>query len=143
MAGLGLLEGVLVRNVLAGPLLLVLLLAATGYGNEGCGNTPDDSQMMSVLKQAADMLMPCIEELYHTPIHGSILEEAIQMVCNNYDRCKELGDAWTNCLVETTEEFYKSVKDFPHDPGMLAEKTAVSVEKFYLFTNGIYTSLLC
>ncbi|XP_065308092.1 uncharacterized protein [Dermacentor albipictus] len=101
----GLLDGARSRDVLVGNILLTLLLAGTSDGNEGCGNTPDDSQMMSVLKQAADMFMPCIEGLYHTPIHGSILEEAVQGICRNYDKCNELGERWTACFTEMTTEF--------------------------------------
>ncbi|XP_050049154.1 uncharacterized protein [Dermacentor andersoni] len=106
MTILGLLDGARSRDVLVGNILLALLLAGTSDGNEGCGNTPDDSQMMSVLKQAADMFMPCIEALYHTPMHGSILEQAVQGICRNYDKCNEA-----------------TIKDFPYEPSMMAQKS--------------------
>ncbi|XP_075541776.1 uncharacterized protein LOC142575889 isoform X1 [Dermacentor variabilis] len=123
MTILGLLDGARSRDVLVGNILLALLLAGTSDGNEGCGNTPDDSQMMSVLKQAADMFMPCIEALYHTPIHGSILEEVVQGICRNYDKCNELGERWTACFTEMTTEFLATIKDFPYEPSMMAQKS--------------------
>ncbi|XP_037557692.1 uncharacterized protein LOC119434670 [Dermacentor silvarum] len=132
MTILGLLDGARSRDVLVGGILLALLLAGTSDANEGCGNTPDDSQMMSVLKQAADMFMPCIEGLYHTPIHGSILEEAVQGICRNFDKCSELGESWGACFVETTAEFLATVKDFPYEPNTMAQKSVVSVEIFTL-----------
>ncbi|KAH6933695.1 hypothetical protein HPB50_017661 [Hyalomma asiaticum] len=110
MTLLGLLHAVRPTEVVfAGGVVFALLLVGTTDANEGCGNTPDDSQMMSVLKQAADMFMPCIEGLYNMPVHGSILEE--------------IHETLGACLVETTAEYLSTIKDFPYDPNVMAEKT--------------------
>ncbi|XP_077557161.1 uncharacterized protein LOC144172285 isoform X2 [Haemaphysalis longicornis] len=106
MAIAGISKSVRTWDFLRGGFLLLVFLASKGNAQEGCGSTPDDNLMMSVLKQAADMFMPCVEGLYHNPVHGSILEEGLQMLCRNHGRC-----------IET------SIKDFPHNPSIITEKT--------------------
>ncbi|XP_037280908.2 uncharacterized protein LOC119174184 [Rhipicephalus microplus] len=124
MVSLGLLDGARSRNVvIVGAITTALLLPGATGANEGCGNTPDDSQMMSVLKQAADMFMPCIEGLYDMPIHGNIIEEAIQRVCRTYDKCNEIPENVADCLIEMTVEYLSTIKDFPYDPNVMAQKT--------------------
>ncbi|KAL1421091.1 hypothetical protein MTO96_023517 [Rhipicephalus appendiculatus] len=69
------------------------------------------------------MFMPCIEGLYNMPLHGSILEEAIQGVCRTYDKCNEIPENFAACLIETTAEYLTTIKDFPYDPNVMAQKT--------------------
>ncbi|XP_077557159.1 uncharacterized protein LOC144172285 isoform X1 [Haemaphysalis longicornis] len=122
MAIAGISKSVRTWDFLRGGFLLLVFLASKGNAQEGCGSTPDDNLMMSVLKQAADMFMPCVEGLYHNPVHGSILEEGLQMLCRNHGRCIETEN-WQACLTDVAEEFFTSIKDFPHNPSIITEKT--------------------
>ncbi|XP_064460127.1 uncharacterized protein LOC135370337 [Ornithodoros turicata] len=98
------------------PLLVCIWLHLTASGAEYCGPTPEDAQMLAVLKAAADMLVGCVENLYQHPVPSALLHEGVQLLCKNYEMCHEKGTTRSQCYVDLITEFLGSVPNFPHNP---------------------------
>ncbi|CAN7985363.1 unnamed protein product [Ixodes pacificus] len=78
--------------------------------------------MMAVLKQAADMFMPCVESLYQNPVHGSILQQEIQELCKSYDVCNNDEDFMT-CFINKVTQELATMEEFTLDAEDVSRRT--------------------
>ncbi|XP_064459901.1 uncharacterized protein LOC135370141 [Ornithodoros turicata] len=113
---------------------LVLGLAAVANAGQECGKAPpDEATMKKAGMIAAELMKQCVHLLDKYPVPLSTIADAMKVLCTDYAECHDKHeslasepDKYRSALVQCVRpyliNFYKSRKEFKHDPEVVAHE---------------------